>query len=112
MAAVFLNQHLRPSISRQEYQPVFGSPGTLRQSIAHAGALASQQQRRDGITMLFVTRFTRPLFRQRSGMGVGWPSKRRLLPIAAAIMRAISAPSPAAKSTPPDSGAPEGTAFW
>ena len=65
MAPVFLNQHLRPSISRQEYQPVFGSPGTLRQSIAHAGALANQQQRRAG-TMLFVIRFTRPLFRQLS----------------------------------------------
>jgi hypothetical protein len=63
MAPVFLNQHLRPSISRQEYQPDFASPGALRQSIAHAGALASQQQRSDEITMLFVTRFTRALLR-------------------------------------------------
>jgi hypothetical protein len=56
-APVFLNQHLRPSISRQEYQPVFGSPGALRQSIAHADEALSQQQT-NGMTMaLFMTSF-------------------------------------------------------
>jgi hypothetical protein len=43
MPPVFLNQHLRPSISRQAYHPVFGSPGALMQSIAHAEEPASQQ---------------------------------------------------------------------
>ena len=45
MAPVFLNQHLRPSISRQENQPLLESPGALRQSIAHADELPRQQQR-------------------------------------------------------------------
>ena len=44
MAPVFLNQHLRPSISRHEYQPVFGSPAALMQSIAQAAELTKQQQ--------------------------------------------------------------------
>jgi hypothetical protein len=55
MAPVFLNQHLRPSISRQEYQPVLASPGALRQSIAHADELPRQQQTNGIMTMLFMT---------------------------------------------------------
>jgi hypothetical protein len=55
MAPVFLNQHLRPSISRQEYQPLLGSPGALRQSIAHADELPRQQQTNEMMAMLFMT---------------------------------------------------------
>ena len=52
---VFLNQHLRPSISRQAYQPVLGSPGALRQSIAHADELPRQQQTSAMTTVFFMT---------------------------------------------------------
>jgi len=55
MAPVFLNQHLRPSISRQAYQPVLGSPGALRQSIAHADELPRQQQTSAMTTVFFMT---------------------------------------------------------
>jgi hypothetical protein len=55
MAPVFLNQHLRPSISRQEYQPLLGSPGALKQSIAHADELPTQQQTSIMVTTLFMT---------------------------------------------------------
>jgi hypothetical protein len=55
IAPVFRNQHLRPSIWRQEYQPLLGSPGALRQSIAQAEELARQQQRNIIMTTIFMT---------------------------------------------------------
>jgi hypothetical protein len=55
IAPVFRNQHLRPSIWRQEYQPLLGSPGALRQSIAQAEELARQPQRNIIMTTIFMT---------------------------------------------------------